>query len=500
MDFPDLIYNDSDDDRTAPLTNGSSGRIGHCSTFHQEHPSIGYHPFSRGIHQSDGSVETLSSGSLLFSEDSANAEPSASASNSSLKKFRFVDSLTPRFNTNSLFSMPTPAYSEQWAYEQRVEMGSGIGDDGIVYYTTVKPYLPHLSEPLLNDGANSSRSDTMTNEDLEVKSRVHRSAPKSVVVIVPIIIILVLGLIYGVGYPAVERVFAGSPFAGRITIELYKHVPIASFDTKLRILSNDSPAERHKMIRARLPTHLVDELEGAINMNPLASYLPMDESVLLAKSTLSSFCHSNADPNRPTVNKGVTLPEDIESELCEGGDCHPLLGLLGVAPCSGVDKIDIANIQLNGCDFKLLYVMSMLLQYQQKMELSTKGPPPKDQSRATVSDISLRDYENVTYYGDIKLGPKGEEQTFSVVFDTGSSNLWVPSDTCQSYACITHNRFRPTSHTHLLGQKLALTYGSGSASGVLVSDELEVGGIRIPETTFGSYVDNIKEMIRCTQA
>ncbi|XP_070274721.1 gastricsin [Myotis yumanensis] len=94
-------------------------------------------------------------------------------------------------------------------------------------------------------------------------------------------------------------------------------------------------------------------------------------------------------------------------------------------------------------------------------------------------------YMDAAYFGEISIGTP--PQNFLVLFDTGSSNLWVPSVYCQSQACTGHNRFNPSqSSTYSTnGQTFSLQYGSGSLTGFFGYDTMTVQNIQVPNQEFG---------------
>lgn len=103
---------------------------------------------------------------------------------------------------------------------------------------------------------------------------------------------------------------------------------------------------------------------------------------------------------------------------------------------------------------------------------------------AAGHDTPLTNYLNAQYFTEIQLGTPG--QTFKVILDTGSSNLWVPSSDCSSLACYLHSKYdHDSSSTYKAnGSEFAIRYGSGSLEGYVSQDTLQLGDLIIPKQDF----------------
>jgi len=98
-----------------------------------------------------------------------------------------------------------------------------------------------------------------------------------------------------------------------------------------------------------------------------------------------------------------------------------------------------------------------------------------------VGPVAISNFENAQYYGPISIGTPA--QVFQVIYDTGSSNLWVPSGTCAF--CLKKKYYSGQSSTYIAnGTSFAIQYGSGSLTGFLSTDDVAIGGITVNQQTF----------------
>lgn len=121
------------------------------------------------------------------------------------------------------------------------------------------------------------------------------------------------------------------------------------------------------------------------------------------------------------------------------------------------------------------------LRHQQNQRMLSKG--------MAVPALQLSDYYNNEFVGQIGVGTP--PQYLTVVFDTGSSDIWIPSSTCKS--CGDHTSFdSQASSTYKVSvgkdDKAApfkISYGSGDVKGNIALETLTLSTLVLPSVKIG---------------
>lgn len=107
------------------------------------------------------------------------------------------------------------------------------------------------------------------------------------------------------------------------------------------------------------------------------------------------------------------------------------------------------------------------------------------QRRATSGGNQLvNQNSDSSYYGSLAVGTPAVP--FDVILDTGSSDLWLAGQGCQS--CGNVAMFNPSTSSTFknLSTPFHISYGSGAAEGFLGSDVVQMAGFQVPQQTFGT--------------
>jgi cathepsin D len=193
------------------------------------------------------------------------------------------------------------------------------------------------------------------------------------------------------------------------------------------------------------------------------------------------------------IQTGVTCAKDVEPCIatCKTGvaACAKCLAgsWAGCCPCvkKAIPKLPLTCPSAQIISMPLTHKPKTIAQMQaMSVRRAARFAAIANASDGGFPSISLTDVQDSEYFGEVDLGTPA--QKFTVIYDTGSSNLWVPSKSCTNCKKSGGRYDSSKSSTYAKnGKSFALQYGTGSCNGFLSTDTTTLGGATITAFDFG---------------
>jgi len=127
------------------------------------------------------------------------------------------------------------------------------------------------------------------------------------------------------------------------------------------------------------------------------------------------------------------------------------------------------------------------LKRQREILLARYGQHPSSSNifaRGSGTNDLVNHNQDSSYFGNLAIGTP--EQSYNVILDTGSADLWVAQSGC-SEGCVDIATFDTSSSSTYknMSTTFGITYGSGSAEGTLAQDTVQMAGFSVPDQIFG---------------
>ncbi|KAI9449175.1 acid protease [Lactarius psammicola] len=190
---------------------------------------------------------------------------------------------------------------------------------------------------------------------------------------------------------------------------------------------------------------------------------------------------------------GAALSSFVEAtSTLRSGIAIPIAKRTQVRDANGV--VDFAEVQ-RGVRHTIAKIHHGFQAYQLNTGTSHPSAPKVKRDEDNIGSERLRSWYSTLWYGTIYVGTP--PQPFTVDFDTGSSDLFLPSSNCDR-SCDWHAWYNASRSTtsQALGEPFLLGYLDGSAViGMLYTDDVTVASYTAKKQTLGgatTYSDDFR--------